>query len=79
MQQIFTPELLVKHLYNETTTKEAEIINEAIAKNATLKQEFNRLQTAKNALNEDDGELPKASTIENILSYSKQQHVSEVE
>lgn len=76
MQQIFTSELLVKHLYNETTDSEAAAIENALANDANLQQEFKQLRATKNALDED-GEAPSTSTIEKILAFSKEQELTE--
>lgn len=77
MQQTFTPELLVKHLYNETTPSEASAINHALANDANLQQEFRQLQETKIALDEADGELPGTSVVQRILAFSKKQELTE--
>jgi hypothetical protein len=77
MQQTFTPELLVKHLYNETTPSEASAINHALANDTNLQQEFKQLQETKNALDEADGEAPGAYVIQKILAFSKKQELTE--
>ena len=77
MQQTFTPELLVKHLYNETTPSEASAINHALANDMNLQQEFKQLQETKNALDEADGEAPDTSVIQKILAFSKKQELAE--
>ena len=77
MQQNSTSELLVKHLYNETTDSEATAIEHALANDANLQQEFKQLRATKNALDETDGETPSASTIQKILAFSKEQELTE--
>ena len=77
MQQIFTSELLVKQLYNETTNSEATAIENALANDANLQQEFKQLRATKNALDETDGEAPSTSTIQKILAFSKEQELTE--
>lgn len=76
MQPIFTPELLVKHLYNETNEQEAIAINRALATDVTIKQEFTSLQEARYALDEADGEIPGASVIEKIRAFSKEKELA---
>ena len=77
MQQNSTSELLVKHLYNETTTSEVGIISDALTNDLNLQQEFTQLKEAKDALDEADGEAPSTSTIQNILEFSKKQELAE--
>lgn len=76
MQQISTPELLVKHLYNETSAEEATTVDNALTNDSKLQEEFNELQTAKIALDEADGELPGVSVIEKIMTFSKEQELT---
>ena len=77
MQQTFTPELLVKHLYNETTEQESISVKEALANDETLQQEYSLLQKAKYALDETGGETPGSSVIESILTFSKERELTE--
>ena len=77
MQQNSTSQLLVKHLYNETSASEASAVNNALANDATLGQEFKKLQETKSALDETDGEAPDASVIQKILAFSKKQELTE--
>jgi hypothetical protein len=71
MQQISTSELLVKHLYNETTIEEATIVNKLLKDDSTIQEEFKQIQAAKYALDETDGYEPNKSVIDKILTYSK--------
>lgn len=71
MQKNSTPELLVKHLYNETTNSEAILVNDALKNNIDLQEEFKQMQATKYALDDTDGNEPNKSVIENILNYSK--------
>ncbi len=77
MQQNSTSELLVKHLYNETSTNEANAVSDALAQDNALQQEFNQLSEAKYALDETDGETPDISIIQKIMKFSKQQELTE--
>ena len=52
MQQNSTNELLVKHLYNETNSEQITAINQALAEDALLQEEFNQLKETKYALDE---------------------------
>ncbi len=72
MQQNSTPELLVKHLYNETNATEAKSVQNSMESNPSLQQEFKSLQEAKYRLDETDGDEPGKSAISNILAYSKE-------
>lgn len=71
MQTDFTPEILVKHLYNETSLLEAQAIRNALVQDETLQEKFKELQTAKTLLDENGGDEPDAETIKSILSYAK--------
>ena len=71
MQQNFTSELLVKHLYHETNAIETKMVENALKSDKTAQQEFEQMQAAKYALNDNDGDEPNTSVINNILNYSK--------
>ncbi len=71
MQEISTPELLVKHLYNETNADEASVVSNAFKNQPAIQQEFANLQTAKDALDGTDGHEPSKSVIDTILAFSK--------
>ena len=77
MQQNSTNELLVKHLYNETNSQQVAILNQALAEDALLQEEFNKLKETKYALDEAGDELPSASVIEKIKAFSKSQELTE--
>jgi len=71
MQQISTPELLVKHLYNETDVNEYNLAENVLENDTNLQQEFAKMQETKNALDDADGNEPSQSVINNILDFSK--------
>ena len=71
MQQISTPELLVKHLYLETDSDERKHIGLQLTDDSEASDMFAQLSEAKQALDEDGGELPGTPVMENILRYSK--------
>jgi|GEM_PF-5840259 hypothetical protein len=79
MQQIFTPELLLKFLYSETNESESKLVRDALEKNEDWNTEFQQLQTVKYALDEQDGDTPPASVVNRILAYSKLQEMLAVE
>jgi hypothetical protein len=78
MEPDFTPQLLIKHLYNETTESEKTAIEHALQHNALLMQEFEQLRETKYALDEAGGESPCAMTLHNIMEYSKEQQMESV-
>lgn len=71
MKQISTPELLVKHLYLETDSDERRQIGQQLTDDSEVADMFAQLSEAKQALDEDGGELPGTPMMENILRYSK--------
>lgn len=71
MQQISTPELLVKQLYLETDSDERRQIEQLLTNDSEVADMFAQLSEAKQALDEDGGELPGTPVMENILRYSK--------
>ena len=71
MKQISTPELLVKQLYLETDSDERRQIEQQLTDDSEVADMFAQLSEAKQALNEDGGELPGTPVMENILRYSK--------
>jgi hypothetical protein len=78
MQQISTPELLVKHLYNETNKSEADALQQELNSNPETAQLYTKLQDAKNALEENDGEMPSVNVVEKILAYSNANTLEEI-
>ncbi|MBK6273990.1 MAG: hypothetical protein IPF58_04475 [Saprospirales bacterium] len=78
MQQNFTREILVKHLYNETNEHEAKVIETALRNDISLQQEFAQLRHVKNKIDEDGGDSPSNDSIQKILNYSKQQQPAEI-
>ena len=74
-----TPDLLVKHLYNETDSEEATLLQHSLENDSKSTETYRQLQEAKAALDEADGETPGNSIIQNILEYSKQQELSTAE
>lgn len=76
MQQISTPELLVKHLYSETDAEETVILQNSLENDAKIAESYKQLQEVKNALDEAGGESPANSVIQHILEYSTQQELS---
>ena len=71
MKQISTPELLVKYLYLETDSVERKHIGQQLTDDSEASDMFAQLSEAKQALDEDGGELPGTPVMENILRYSK--------
>ncbi len=71
MKQISTPELLVKQLYLETDSDERRQIGQQLTDDSEVADMFAQLSEAKQALDEDGGELPGTPVMENILRYSK--------
>ena len=71
MKQISTPELLVKQLYLETDSDERRQIEQQLTDDSEVADMFAQLSEAKQALNEDGGELPGTPVMDNILRYSK--------
>ena len=78
MQRDFTPNILTKHLYNETNITEAASIRIALETDVSLQEEFNQLKEAKHALDENGGERPSRAAIRKILDYSRQQQLETV-
>jgi len=71
MKQNFTPSLIVKYLYNETTAAEAKAVQMLLRENAEARQAYQEMREAQQ-------HLPRvkfnasAKTVNNILAYSKQ-------
>lgn len=77
MQQISTHDLLVKHLYNETTPDEAEIVLNMLLNHPALHDEYNTLKATISQLNVADAATPSKMVLQNILSYSKTKEQAE--
>lgn len=71
MQQNFTPTLLIKYLYKETTASETIAIREALEQDLLLREEFQVLQQAQRQLPKVQF-YPKVSTLQSILQHSRQ-------
>lgn len=64
----------MRYLYHETTEKEEQEINKALLADNELRELYQSMSTMKNELDKAQLE-PAASTVLNILSYSRnEQH-----
>jgi len=70
MTQSFTPELLVKFLYKETTASETLAVNEALYHDPELQAEYETLQQVKRHLPKVKFQ-PSSNTLQKILRYSE--------
>lgn len=77
MHSKFTPEDLIKHLYNETTPEEAVCIEQAISQDPGLKAEMRQLREAKYALDHGDDDRPNQGILERIKAYSMEKSLQE--
>ena len=70
MTKTFTHDDLIRYVYNETTTEENHEINDAIACDPVLMEQYSELQKLKAQM---DGSMktPSEKTINSILEYSK--------
>lgn len=70
MRQIFTPNHLLRFLYNETTPTEKLNIQEALRQDAVMSRDFQELLYGYQQLPKVQFR-PKAGTIQRILRYSE--------
>ena len=70
MKQKFTPNHLIKYLYNENTASERLAIDEALTYDAKLQEEYNELKAAYQQLPKASF-TPSSASIQNILKYSR--------
>ena len=74
MTKTFTQNDLMRYLYHETTEKEEQEINKALLADNELRELYQSMSAMKNELDKAQLE-PAASTVLNILSYSRnEQH-----
>jgi hypothetical protein len=66
----FTPEDLLRYVYNETSTKQTAEIKNALEKDWTLKEQYEAIVSGQNRL-EALKLSPRKKTIENILNYAE--------
>lgn len=66
----FTPEDLLRYVYNETSNKQTAEIKNALEKDWTLQQQYNAIVSGQNRL-EALKLSPRKKTIENILNYAE--------
>lgn len=71
MQQPFTPELLVKFLYRETSASETLAVSEALHRDPVLRAEYDRLLEGYQQLPRVTFR-PSPDAVRNILTYSEQ-------
>jgi hypothetical protein len=76
MKQSFTPNHLVKYLYHETTASENLAIDEAIAQDRVVADEYGQLLEAYQQLPKVKFN-PSKSSIQQILGYSKRAALEE--
>jgi hypothetical protein len=65
----YTPEDLIRYLYNEMSTDEAVAIEEELPKNWSLREKLAVLKTARERLN-NLVEAPRTQVVLNILKYA---------
>ncbi len=69
MTQSFTPELLIKYLYQETSASETLAVNDALHNDPDLLAEYEDLQRTAQYLPKVKFQ-PSAKALQNILRYS---------
>jgi len=71
MTILFTPEDLVRYMYNDTTPEKAAAIEAALEEDWTLRE---KLEVLKNSAENLDKimESPRTETILNVLNYARQ-------
>jgi hypothetical protein len=70
MKQKFTQNHLVKYLYSETSASERLAIDEALATDITLQEQYRELLSAYQQLPKVSFS-PSESAVSNVLAYSK--------
>jgi hypothetical protein len=70
MKQSFTPDHLIKYLYNEVTATERLGLEEALAQDYGLFEHYTELKAAYNQLPRVKFS-PSPATLQNILGYSE--------
>lgn len=70
MIKTFTQNDLIRFLYHETSEQETKEINKALLCDSELQAQYNELNASKSMLDETQMQ-PSASTVLNILSYSR--------
>ena len=70
MKHLFTQQHLISYLYNECSLLEKAAIEQALKEDKDLALQFRNLEESKKTLNTLNV-MPQASTLQNILNYSK--------
>ena len=68
---IFTPEDLIKYVYQETSSSETASISDAIANDWALQQKFNVIESSVKQLN-TELYSPRAEAVLNVLNYARE-------
>ena len=74
---IFTPEVLLLYLYNETTIKQTTAIEDALKKDWTLREKLSVLKTSMQRLDKIT-ETPRTEVVLNVLNYARETEVEEI-
>lgn len=72
MENKCTTDLLLKYLYHETTSRENNMVEDALTNNWEIYELFESLELGYRALPKVTF-APKTKTIQDILSYSREQ------
>ncbi len=73
MQTDFTSQLLIRHLYHETTEIERQLLEEEFAKDHELNKQFLQLKEVLQELSQLKGEAPSRHSVRVILDYAHSQ------
>lgn len=65
-----TPDDLVRYLYNETSDRKSELIQEALETDMSLRETFNALLLSKRNL-EETNLSPRPEAVDKILQYAR--------
>lgn len=77
MNQRFTQEMLIKHLYQETDVSEQQAIRSALKSDPALRQEYNKFSKMKELLNSEKS-TPSDTSVRIILDHSKRSSKLEI-
>mgnify|MGYP003346984923 CR=1 FL=1 len=71
MTSLFSAEELIQYLYQETTPEKTAAIEEALLKNAALREKLDTLKASAERLDQII-ESPRTETVLNVLRYARE-------
>ena len=77
MQLLFTPEDLIRYLYNETSTEKTSAIDAALREDWTLREKLEVLKASTQRL-DSIIESPRMEVLQRVMNYARETEVNSI-